>query len=159
MIIKDRTGNATANPLTLFAFAGDSFESGATSIQINSNYGSVSLISRSNVWLLTSNTQPTTSTPNLTVTYALVASSLKGDGSQLTNLNAVSSLTLYSTVAGLGSAGYISSSQLLSTSLGLKSYVDSFIDPVELTSTLLGLGTAGFVSTLNLNNTMTSTVV
>ena len=64
---------------------------------------------------------------------------------------------LGSTVIGLGTAGYISSSQLLSTSLGLTQYMSSFIDPTELTSTVIGLGTAGFVSSLGLTYAVAST--
>jgi len=66
--------------------------------------------------------------------------------------------TITSTVVGLGSAGYVSSAQLLSTSQGLKSYIDSFIDPVELTSSIIGLGTQGFVSTVSLESKLVSTV-
>ena len=47
---------------------------------------------------------------------------------------------LGSTVIGLGTTGYVSSSQLLSTSIGLTQYISSFIDPTELTSTVIGLG-------------------
>jgi hypothetical protein len=64
---------------------------------------------------------------------------------------------LGSTVIGLGTAGYISSSQLLSTSLGLSEYISSFIDPTELTSTVVGLGTQGFVSSLGLTYAVAST--
>ena len=64
---------------------------------------------------------------------------------------------LGSTVLGLGTAGYISSSQLLSTSLGLTQYMSSFIDPTELTSTVVGLGTQGFVSSLGLTYAVAST--
>jgi len=65
---------------------------------------------------------------------------------------------LTSTVQGLGTAGYVSSTQLLSTSLGLITYINSFIDPTELTSTVIGLGTGGFVSTLGLTYSLASTV-
>jgi hypothetical protein len=64
---------------------------------------------------------------------------------------------LGSTVIGLGTAGYISSSQLLSTSAGLSQYISSFIDPTELTSTVIGLGTQGFVSSLGLTFAVAST--
>ena len=64
---------------------------------------------------------------------------------------------LGSTVIGLGTAGYISSGQLLSTSVGLSQYISSFIDPTELTSTVIGLGTQGFVSSLGLTYAVAST--
>ena len=64
---------------------------------------------------------------------------------------------LGSTLIGLGTAGYISSGQLLSTSVGLSQYISSFIDPIELTSTVIGLGTQGFVSSLGLTFAVAST--
>jgi hypothetical protein len=54
--------------------------------------------------------------------------------------------------------GYISSTQLQSTVLGLNTYINSFIDPTELTSSVVGLGTAGFISTLGLSYALASTV-
>jgi hypothetical protein len=65
---------------------------------------------------------------------------------------------LVSTVVGLGTAGYVSTSQLLSTSLGIAEYISTFINPDQLTSTVIGLGTAGFVSSLGLNDSLASTV-
>jgi hypothetical protein len=60
---------------------------------------------------------------------------------------------LFSTSIGLGSAGYISSQQLTSTTEGLTTYINTFIDPVELTSTVIGLGTQGMISTSGLLST------
>jgi hypothetical protein len=45
---------------------------------------------------------------NLNVSSVVFASSLVGDGSRITNLSFLSSASLFSTVAGLGSAGYLS---------------------------------------------------
>jgi hypothetical protein len=73
-------------------------------------------------------------------------------------------------VTGLGSATYISSTQLLSTTFGLERYISTFIDPTELASTVLstvtgiglqsnltstvtGLGTTGYVSSASLAST------
>ena len=78
--------------------------------------------------------------------------------------------SLQSTVTGLGSAGYISSQQLISTTRGLETYISTFIDPTELASsitstvfglgldsrfasTVTGLGSSGYVSTLSLIST------
>jgi hypothetical protein len=66
---------------------------------------------------------------------------------------------LQSTVVGLASIGYISSSQLFSTTQGLQTYVDTFINPDELTSTIVGLGTEGFISTTALSFSLASTVI
>jgi hypothetical protein len=68
------------------------------------------------------------------------------------------STNLASTVAGLGTAGYISSGQFLSSMLGLTSNISSMIDPVELASTVVGLGTVGFTSSIGLTTILNSTV-
>jgi len=84
-----------------------------------------------------------------------------------------------STIVGLGTLGYVSTSQLtstvsqltsnllsttigednqlISTTTGLQFYVSSFIDVPELTSTIIGLGSAGFVSTIGLDAKLAST--
>jgi hypothetical protein len=66
----------------------------------------------------------------------------------------VSTLSLVSTVQGLGTAGYVSSLSLVSTvqGLGTAGYISS-IGP-EVVSTVQGLGTAGYVSTLSLVSTV-----
>ena len=56
-----------------------------------------------------------------------------------------------STVAGLGTAGYISSSQLFSTVSGIS--INS-ITPTELISTSIGLATFGYISTSQLFSTV-----
>ena len=99
------------------------------------------------------------------------ASSFQGDGYNLSNLNVPNWENLKSTVAGLGSAGYISSlaaitKELLISSiigLGTAGYVStaSLVSTTEfllantggLTSTTVGLGTLGYVSTASLVST------
>ena len=67
--------------------------------------------------------------------------------------------SLASTVAGLGSANYISSLSLTSTVAGLgEIYVSTDTFKFGITSTVAGLGTAGYVSTDRLNLGLTSTV-
>ena len=68
------------------------------------------------------------------------------------------STNLTSTVIGLGTAGYISSGQFLSSMLGLTSNISSMIDPVELASSIVGLGTVGFTSSIGLTAILNSTV-
>jgi hypothetical protein len=91
----------------------------------------------------------------------------------LINIVSTSYLTtqLTSSIIGLGSAGYVSTSQLVSTTAGLQSYISTFIDPVELASTVTnlisatfftnslastvaGLATAGYISTPQLVSTV-----
>ena len=69
------------------------------------------------------------------------------------------STATYSTVIGLGSAGYISTGQFQSSMLGITSNISSMIDPIELASSIVGLGTVGFVSSIGLTNIMNSTVI
>ena len=64
---------------------------------------------------------------------------------------------LLSTVQGLGTASYISSSQLFSTVASLTSNISTMIDTTELTSTVVGLGTFGFISTVGLTYAIAST--
>jgi len=73
----------------------------------------------------------------------------------LGTLGYVSSSQLFSTVAGLGTLGYISSQQLLSTTQGLGSL--GYISTTQLQSTLQGLGTLGYVSTSYTNVLLQST--
>jgi hypothetical protein len=92
-----------------------------------------------------------------TSNQATIVSAQQLNVSSITGITFLSQTALTSTVIGLGTTGYISSSQLLSTSLGLSQYISSFIDPTELTSTVVGLGTQGFVSSLGLTYAVAST--
>ena len=85
-----------------------------------------------------------------TNTALLYASSLTGDGSQIFNLNAVSSTQLQSTIIGLGTLGYISSAVASVNYLSTISTVNSTI-----TSSLVGLGNLGYISSSQLISTVT----
>jgi len=80
-------------------------------------------------------------------------SSIKGDGSQLTGIPYLDRATLFSSIAGLGTLGYVSSSQLASTVAGLTIAVTSSIQATEIASTIIGLGSIGYVSTSQLVST------
>lgn len=95
------------------------------------------------------------------IANTVTANLFTGDGSGLYNLNAISSLSLQSTVIGLGSVGFVSSLSLQSTVIGLGSAdyastsfvyaaISSFSTSYSsggLISTVAGLGTAGYAST------------
>ncbi len=71
--------------------------------------------------------------------------------------NGVSPIQLTSTVDGLGTSGYISSQQLLSTTTGIFNFfsVDyGYISGPTLTSTVDSLGTLGYISTQTLDSTI-----
>lgn len=93
-----------------------------------------------------------------TATAALQSLAVTNSVLRLNTSNVVVHPNLVSTVVGLGTAGYISSAQLTSTTSGLYTYISSFVDPTELTSTVIGLGSAGFISSLGLTSILTSTV-
>ena len=61
-------------------------------------------------------------------------------------------LSTFSTVLGLGTLGYISSTQLTSTTQGLGTI--GYISTAQLTSTIQGLGTIGYISTAQLISTV-----
>ena len=62
----------------------------------------------------------------------------------------VTSTNLTSTTLGLGTLGYLSSSQLISTVTGLGNiYLSTGVNSLELTSTIEGLGTFQYLSSLN----------
>ena len=62
---------------------------------------------------------------------------------------------LYSTVTGLGSAGYVSSTQLASTIEGLS--LLGYVSTTQLTSTIEGLSLIGYISSSQLTEMVTST--
>lgn len=129
--IKDRTGQAQTNPIIIQTQGGDTFQDAATTYRITVPFGSATFISRSGQWILQQGTQD------------VVVSTIKGDGSGLTNLplaqpfqstvaglgtaSYISSLSLVSTVRGLGSASYVSTASLISTTGGLQTFVLSSI--------------------------------
>jgi len=87
------------------------------------------------------------------VTLDINVSSITGNGSNLFNLNAISSLSLQSTVVGLGAFGYLSTNTVPSTILGLGTF--GYLSTNTVPSTIVGLGTFGYLST----NTVPSTIV
>ena len=66
------------------------------------------------------------------------------------------SIYLPSTVRGLGTSGYVSTSQFTSTiqGLGTLGYISSFSIESPLKSSIIGLGTAGYISTSALVSTL-----
>ena len=80
-------------------------------------------------------------------------SSIRGDGSRLLNLNAISSLSLESTIIGLGTFGYLSTNTIPSTIIGLGTF--GYLSTNTVPSTIIGLGTFGYLST----NTVPSTII
>jgi hypothetical protein len=151
LTFKDKTGNASNQPIILQTQGGDTFQNGINTYYISESFGSATFVSRPGQWILQQgNTQVIAS--SVTANYFI------GDGSLLTNLNAISSLQLTSTVEGLGTYGYVSTLTLFSTTAGLQNYISTFIDPTELASTVVGIGSAGFISSIGFDVKLASTV-
>jgi len=86
-------------------------------------------------------------------TMNINTSTIIGNGSQLFNLNAISSLSLTSTIVGLGTFGYLSTNTVPSTIVGLGTF--GYLSTNTVPSTIVGLGTFGYLST----NIVPSTIV
>jgi hypothetical protein len=72
------------------------------------------------------------------------------------NLPSSASFFLPSTVAGLGTSGYVSTTYLTSTidGLGTLGYLSSFVIGDTVTSSIIGLGSSGYVSSTQLTSTV-----
>ena len=70
--------------------------------------------------------------------------------------SAITQANITSSITGLGTVGYISSSQLLSTTQGLGNiYLSSALTQANITSSITGLGTLGYISSSQLTSTVT----
>lgn len=185
---KDRAGKANASTLTLQCTAGDSFENGATSYVFNQLYGEVTFLAGANEkWYNIGGTQSVQAAissmyiSSVTGSGALltgivndsnVNSTVSGlSTNYITLANLTSTMTsistigggvltthLTSTVTGLTTASYISSTQLQSTVTGISTFMDTYVAATELASTVTGLNTANYISTTTYQTALTSTV-
>jgi hypothetical protein len=188
LTFKDRVGTSYGSTLTLTCSSGDTFENGASSWTLNQNFGEATFLAGADEkWyniggtysyqslisslytstifgtgkLLTGITYDTdinSTIAGLSSTYITVPDLT----STVTSLNliggSVVSENLTSTVAGLATTNYISSTQLQSTVTGISSFISTFTDVTELRSSVAGLANASYVSTATLSNALRSTV-
>jgi len=169
---KDKTGLAALNPITLLVTGADRFETGSSTYVINQNYGTVTIVGHLaaagdggiNTWNIIQ--APTTTYMNANFSTATLSSLSLWDRGGLTGLAGTAStiqssgtLTMNTGSLLVNGSTIAFTGQLQSTVLGLNTYINSFIDPTELTSTVVGLGTANYVSTFGLTFSLTSTVV
>ncbi len=141
-------GTQYTSTITLSTVNADSFEDGSTRKILTNKFGHITLLAGADSkWYQLSGTQPFQQTIS-----SLTVSSIQGDGKYLTNIPHAE--TLASTVAGLATAGYISSSALTST---VSNYIANAggITTASLTSTVGGLGRSTYVSTSQLASTVT----
>ena len=188
LTIKDRIGRSANSTITLQCSAGDSFEGGNQTFTVNQNYGEITLLAGADEkWYniggtyvlqglvssfytstvfgtgsllsgIANDTHINSTITGLTTTYTTSAN-LNSTFISLSSIGGgVVTANLTSTVAGLGTANYYSTSQLTSTVAGISTFISSFVDLTEFRSTITGLGTAGYVSSATLSNALRSTV-
>lgn len=134
---------------TLFAYDSQVFVSSATNVYTNANF--FSSLSFSTGQVLTSSVNFIDSATKLPQLVQVSSGILLLNGSTI--MGNLTAANLISTVGGLGTASYISSSQLTSTSAGLYDSISSFTNVRDLTSTVQGLGTIGYISSSQLTST------
>ena len=160
VFFKDAYGSLAVNQLTLKTAAGDTFEDGTTTKIFNNPNGFLNLYAYDKVWYnIGGTTQVAMSLSNLNVSSINNAT-----------IGGFTTTQLLSTIDGLGSAGYISSLSLLSTTGGITrghltaGYLSTptlISTTSELQADLLsttggvtrGYLTSGYLSTLSLTST------
>ena len=140
--LKDIYGKFATNALTLMTQTGESFEDGTTTKIFRNDGTFISLYAGTAMakWYIMGGTQTLSQTIS-----SLTVSTITGDGGYLRNLNAISSLTLFSSLQGLGSLGYLSSAV---------TNLSSIISTPQLVSSLEGLGTLGYISSAHLTSSL-----
>ena len=109
--LKDIYGNFQNKSLTLNTQFPDTFEDGTTSKVLINAFGFTTIYAGgNNVWYTTGGTVLTSQTVS-----SLTVSTISGNGGYLMNLPAISSLSLQSTSAGLGTTGYSTTQSCIST--------------------------------------------
>jgi len=97
LTFKDRTGNASTNPVTITTSGADTFQDGSTTYYLNQPFQSITFIARGGLWL-TENDVPKT----------YFTSTLAGLGQTY-----ISTASLISTTVSLQASGFISAPNLL----------------------------------------------
>ncbi len=143
---KDIGGNSHNSTITIICSAGDRFEGGSSNYSLQQSYGQVTFLAGADQkWYQLGGTFQVESQVS-----SLYTSSIVGDGSLLSNV--ITPTRLASTITGLATAGYVSTSQLFSTTGSLIAQYGQ-VDAAALASTVTGLGniytsTPQFVSTV-----------
>ena len=143
---KDSTGNFNNNSFTLICNGSDTFEDGTTQKVLYESFGSIQVVASGTKWYILSGVkQNSMSLSSLSVSTISTYSINFSDGSFQT---VSADKNINSSITGLGSLGYISSSQLVSSISGISNYIEPL-----LTSSLTGLGSLGYISSSQLVST------
>lgn len=137
---KDSAGNFLTNNFTLICDGSDTFEDGATQKVFNESFGSIQVVASGTKWFILSGVRQNSMTISSLVVSTISTYSISFSDGSFQTVSADKSIN--SSIIGLGTLGYISSLQLVSTTAGL-------VDHFELNSSIAGLGTLGYLSSFN----------
>jgi hypothetical protein len=137
---KDSVGNFNNNSLTLICDGSDTFEDGTLTKVFYESFGSIQLVASGTRWFILSGVKQNAMTISSLLVSTISTYSISFSDGSFQTVSADKSIN--SSIIGLGTLGYISTSQLVSTTAGL-------VDHQELGSTIIGLGTFGYLSSFN----------
>ena len=139
---KDSAGNFLTNNFTLICDGSDTFEDGTTQKVFNESFGSIQVVASGTKWYILSGVRQNTMTISSLVVSTISTYSISFSDGSFQTVSADKNIN--SSIAGLGSIGYISSTQLFSTVSGIPNYLQP-----NITSSLEGLGSIGYLSSFN----------
>jgi len=137
---KDNVGNFTNNNFTLICAGSDTFEDGTTSKVFNESFGFIQIVASGTKWYILCGVKQNTMTQSTLYVSTISTFSIQFSDGSFQTVSADKNIN--SSIIGLGTFGYISSSQLTST-------VTDLVDHLELNSTIIGLGNIGYLSSFN----------
>jgi hypothetical protein len=96
LTIKDATGGAASYPVTISTQGGNTFDTGSNTYVLSYPFSAVTFVSHTNQWFKTATTEPTLSTPALTVSSNVaIGGNLNVTGYISTPMIVVSSINFY----------------------------------------------------------------
>ena len=140
LTFKDSAGNFLTNNFTLICDGSDKFEDETTQKVFNESFGSIQVVASGTRWFILSGVKQNSMTVSSLLVSSISTYSISFSDGSFQTVSADKSIN--SSIIGLGTLGYISSSQLVSTTAGL-------VDHLELNSSIAGLGTLAYVSSFN----------
>ena len=140
LTFKDSAGNFLTNNFTLICDGSDKFEDETTQKVFNESFGSIQVVASGTRWFILSGVKQNMMTISSLLVSSISTYSISFSDGSFQTVSADKSIN--SSIIGLATLGYISTSQLVSTTAGL-------VDHLELNSSIAGLGTLAYVSSFN----------
>ena len=140
LTFKDSAGNFLTNNFTLICDGSDKFEDETTQKVFNESFGSIQVVASGTRWFILSGVKQNMMTVSSLLVSSISTYSISFSDGSFQTVSADKSIN--SSIIGLATLGYISTSQLVSTTAGL-------VDHLELNSSIAGLGTLAYLSSFN----------